>query len=530
MLRRFMNWLLHQLQKVLGAFGGRRSNSRSSTPAQSNPLEPSVSDRDRIGPPKPGSWLEPETRPEPKRSLRSEAATPAKPGISFDIQPTEDEAQDENLADLDPYTRLDAASFTVSDGLTTISSQSPQSSQAQPAEALSGDQLPSIQDLLPAVEQEIKDNANLSESPASKLNATEPDGAAIGAVPGEATPVETASSDAAFHEAALSETALSETAPSETASNESNATNSKVDSEAVLEPSGFDEPAQALLFSFDITENPSADETAKSTPDTPASPDSSASVAEAADELDAVEPQSLVSIEDTDDTSLIEFTDTTFAEPAVAEADRDTAPQLVDLSPSSIDSLEARSQGHSSGVLQDHPSEISPSDSEVSSDESDSETLLADGPADSVDTDDISSPDSLEDNPAAASLHLTEPLEPSEEGTAASTSQQSPPDSSPSISTEFDRASLPYPWSIATPPDNLPPNNSEAAQSAASLDSASESLDSTETEAEETPQRETEVASESLSLQETADGSTATSPISKTDYPLRMALLSFYLL
>lgn len=220
MLRRFMNWLLHQLQKVLGAISGRRSSSRPATPKKAGS---GVKDR-------------PEVLAQQKAS--SDPIIPAQPGISFSLQPDEpvanlqdadssslDSTKDEldtddfGTSDSDTYVRLDAASSTISDVGGDISSKKSTpvsvseallSPTSQTTEPPTPEQLPSIQDLIPAVEQEIKDNS----ATYSEQVRADPD-----AVPA------TAGTDA---------TSLGD---------------------ASVESVESSEPFQALLFSFDITES-----------------------------------------------------------------------------------------------------------------------------------------------------------------------------------------------------------------------------------------------------------------------------------
>ncbi|MGB3766076.1 MAG: hypothetical protein WA947_05915, partial [Phormidesmis sp.] len=163
-----MNWLLHQLQKILGAISGQRSNSRPFTSTQD--------DFDT-------------TDAQESSSAISNPPNSTQPGISFSIQPTESSAQQssaqqsttspkdaiqravENTGDrVDTHTKIDAASFAVSNspsepstsetalsGFSEPSDWSPSDESA--ADIQLAEQLPSIHDLLPAVEQEIKANS-----------------------------------------------------------------------------------------------------------------------------------------------------------------------------------------------------------------------------------------------------------------------------------------------------------------------------------------------------------------------------------
>ncbi|PZO20512.1 MAG: hypothetical protein DCF25_06470 [Leptolyngbya foveolarum] len=210
MLRRFMNWLLHQLQKVLGAISGRRSNSRPFT-AEQNAADATASKESGLAP--------------------TDRSTSSQTDISFSIQSAAPLAQPssvsqkdaaqraiENADDADTHMRLNAASSSVPgsqlelSGLDAVPGDPPPSIESI-ADIQSANQLPSIHDLLPAVEQEIKANSVHFDEEEALV---------------------------------ASDAAVSDRVPSEL--------------ETALENNDLDEvaePVQALLFSFDIIESAS---------------------------------------------------------------------------------------------------------------------------------------------------------------------------------------------------------------------------------------------------------------------------------
>ncbi len=158
MLRRFMNWLLHQLQKVLGVPNGRRSNSRPSTFDQSasdaaatQKADPAIADTSSSTPAN-ISFSIPSASPSAQQAPVSQTL-----GSQTDAIQKANETTDTHL-------RLDAASFTVPGSPSELSDaevgqNDPQSLNESIADIQPASQLPSIHDLLPAVEQEIKANS-----------------------------------------------------------------------------------------------------------------------------------------------------------------------------------------------------------------------------------------------------------------------------------------------------------------------------------------------------------------------------------
>ena len=148
MMKRFMSWLLYQLQRLLNVVSGRRSPARS---AASVP-EKQATKRVDMELQKPGS-----------ANVRTDESDGV---VSFSIQPEDDLAQpaiassDDITDDItDTHMRLDAASSTVPDSALS-NAEDPTDEQRSLSENIQdSDQFPSIHDLLPAVEQEIKESA-----------------------------------------------------------------------------------------------------------------------------------------------------------------------------------------------------------------------------------------------------------------------------------------------------------------------------------------------------------------------------------
>ena len=173
MIKRFMSWLLYQLQKLLTVFSGRRSPARSAAPI---PPEKQGTRRTDIA-----------LRESDSITVGTDASTDASNDvISFSIQPESvqldsiqldsiqpDSIQPDNslaqpaIASSDDITdeladthmRLNAAASTIS-GSILSDVEDEIDEQRSPSENIqTEDQLPSIHDLLPAVEQEIKESA-----------------------------------------------------------------------------------------------------------------------------------------------------------------------------------------------------------------------------------------------------------------------------------------------------------------------------------------------------------------------------------
>ena len=297
MLRRFMNWLLHQLQKLLNALSGRRVSSRPPSSSQDDSQEEIAQKSD---------------------SALSDASTPAE--ISFSIQSSDASAQQvdssqkdsiqraveaaDNLSDT--HMRLDPTPSAIpgnpSDVLNAEStSGDPQLAATSTANIPPADQLPSIHDLLPAVEQEIKANsAQFNEVSAEES-----------VQPNEAT---STNADLSKTDEPLS--AL-ETSEPET-------TQPKTTQPKTIEPETFRpeqselenelETEQALLFSFDITESSAADKISSSADnlvETAIIPASDASSDEAASSVEAATAENVVA----------QDVETTLDEPAIAADD-----------------------------------------------------------------------------------------------------------------------------------------------------------------------------------------------------------------
>ena len=155
MVRRFMSWLLHQLQKLLGAISRHRSHTR---PVAHNQEQQTLENT--------GTALQ------EQGSVSASTATPTDANISFSIQQTDSvHSRTTTSDDADTHMRLDAASSTVPGSYSELSSanalevenldvESSVNEARSPSESMQlADQLPSIHDLLPAVEQEIKESA-----------------------------------------------------------------------------------------------------------------------------------------------------------------------------------------------------------------------------------------------------------------------------------------------------------------------------------------------------------------------------------
>ncbi len=287
MLKRFMNWLLHRVQKVLGVLGGQRGSSRSSKSSQTPPATHNLAQRaaDAIA-------------AQNAETAKNDAiATPqanAEPSVP--------------ITELDPYRKIDAAaalpidepaapSFPaeVSALLSTSSIQSAeqsaerslsenQSPLSEP-DPLLNDYLPSIHDLLPAVEPNPLFQDSIAEPTASNL-LTSPTAAetsepaiALSDEPSAEVSAETDKTDVAeaqpikselesqpeaepvalilfSSESPSSESPSSESPSSESPSSESPSSESPSSESPSSELPSSELPIeQAVLFSFDIIES-----------------------------------------------------------------------------------------------------------------------------------------------------------------------------------------------------------------------------------------------------------------------------------
>lgn len=221
MLKRFMSWLLHRLQKLLSPLSGGRRHTRSPMPSQAS---------------------SPEGGPVP--SSRS-SALPLPPH-SADSDP---ERPHQAVAVYEPVTvTLDtstaAASELIASGALNYLLEVPET-----------EQLPEIHDLLPAIEPEAE-----SDLPARDL--AEP--AAEAGVEAPAESVETSVNEAPASDDLRSDVSESSVEPSvDYASEEPEILPEKTVADAVGDP-----PAQAVLFSFDIIESEVAP-AAETTDETP---------------------------------------------------------------------------------------------------------------------------------------------------------------------------------------------------------------------------------------------------------------------
>lgn len=237
MIRRFMNWLLHQLQRFLTLIGGRQSPAHQVTPSRENQTAQHLNTSQR----------------EPY-SASAEANTSTQAGISFSIgtvdspasqpstlrQNTIQESLSNTEDDADTHMRLDAASSTVPGSRLELSDVEDSADKARsPLEPIPpADQLPSIHDLLPAVEQEIKESAAQQSADDTSYSDTL-----------TTDPIEP-----------LADNLYSPLRQSETAIPELELAEPDVTQPAESTESEQTEPdllvsEQALLFSFDITEN-----------------------------------------------------------------------------------------------------------------------------------------------------------------------------------------------------------------------------------------------------------------------------------
>lgn len=170
MLKRFMNWLLHRVQKVLGVLGGQRGSSRSSKSSQTPPATHNLAQRaaDAIA-------------AQNAETAKNDAiATPqanAEPSVP--------------ITELDPYRKIDAAALPIDEPAAPsfpaevsalLSTSSIQSAEQSAERSLSenqsplsepdpllNDYLPSIHDLLPAVEPNPLFQDSIAEPTASNL-------------------------------------------------------------------------------------------------------------------------------------------------------------------------------------------------------------------------------------------------------------------------------------------------------------------------------------------------------------------------
>ncbi len=246
MLKRFMNWLLHRLQKVLGGLGGQRGSSRASKSSQTPPITSNLAQRA-------ADAIAAQNAEAAKNDVIATPQASAEPAI-----PT---------TDLDPYRKLDAAgsalpidepaapSFPaeISVLLSTASIQNfDQGSERSPAknqsrledyaplsepDQPSNDHLPKIHDLLPAVEPhplvDLEVASELSDEPSAEVS-TETDQTDIA----EAQPLRSEG------QSQLEAEAVGPILPSSTSTS---STSFKAPSESPIE--------QAVLLSFDIIES-----------------------------------------------------------------------------------------------------------------------------------------------------------------------------------------------------------------------------------------------------------------------------------
>lgn len=229
MLKRFMSWLLHRLQKLLSPLGnGRRHHSHSSMPAQ-NAVEPEQG-KDYVAP------SEGYSKPEPS-SLGS--STPLS-------SQTATESEDTLPVESDIYVSVDAAAATQ--GIPSNPNAATAASELIASGALNylleppnTGELPEIHDLLPALEPEeaveISESEALIEIPPDLPEQTLADDEPVELVAEASTeaPIEAASAEPVEQVARPDE--AHEASPEETI-------------EAAV-----DSPAQAVLFSFDIVES-----------------------------------------------------------------------------------------------------------------------------------------------------------------------------------------------------------------------------------------------------------------------------------
>ena len=245
MLRRFMNWLLHQLQKLLNTLSGRRVPSRPPSSTQDD-LEEGTAQKSG------SALLDASTPAEISFSIKSSdaSAQPVDSQQKDSIQRAVEAADDRS----DTHMRLDPTPSAIpgnpSDVLNLESAPSDPQAATPTVDISPADQLPSIHDLLPAVEQEIKENSvqfddvSIDEGVQSDEEAT------------------FTNSDSSETDEPLSASEIPE--PENIQSKN-------------LEPKTFEpeqpeleddiEPEQALLFSFDITEQSSDEQISSSIED-----------------------------------------------------------------------------------------------------------------------------------------------------------------------------------------------------------------------------------------------------------------------
>ena len=181
MLKRFMTWLLNKLQKIAGAFGAKRdkgyksassargldTSERSSSMPDAESEGTEVAVAERVSYASPIADL-PSDLSSGRPDTRSDAsAAVARGADSFQDSAASAQVSKDSAANIDIRNRLDAASSSVS-GIPEEKPRFPTEVSAllssdgkgidetidlsvRPSEAISDDQLPAIQDLLPAI-------------------------------------------------------------------------------------------------------------------------------------------------------------------------------------------------------------------------------------------------------------------------------------------------------------------------------------------------------------------------------------------
>ncbi len=280
MLKRFMNWLLHRVQKALGILGGQRGSSRSSKSSQTPPTHTlaqraadaitaqnaETAKNDAIATP-PANAEPSGSTPHPYRKLDASAAAlpidePAAPVFPAEVSVL--------LSNSAIQSAEQSAERSLSENRSPLEDHAPLSEPEPPL----NDHLPSIHDLLPAVEPNPLFQDSSAEPTASDLLASP-----IAAKTSEPDSIESDSIEADFAEPSgesidlepaidlpnePSVEVLAETGKTTVA--EAQPIQSELESQSEAEPvapilSSSESPSselpveQAVLFSFDIIES-----------------------------------------------------------------------------------------------------------------------------------------------------------------------------------------------------------------------------------------------------------------------------------
>ena len=235
MLKRFMGWLLHQLQKFLRFISGHHASSHHTIASQRDRENQTVESAQRF------SSAPPDESNRSDISFTIQQADNSSAQVAIDTREEVTSLSTASKGDVsdDMRMRLDAASSTIPGGDSKLSDMDElaEGARSPVPDSQLVDQLPSIHDLLPAVEQEIEDNAAQQEDNSANSDFSVKEGS-FSAQPSQLVLPEL---DDPVLEPANLETPKAESLKPESTK-----------SEAALSE-------QALLFSFDITESTDED-------------------------------------------------------------------------------------------------------------------------------------------------------------------------------------------------------------------------------------------------------------------------------